>query len=104
MRLPILNAVPQTRELTDSFYGYRHRLKLKRGELFDTRNLSTRDFPLLSTRKRRGMVCRLREPQGLLAKDKLCWVDGGTLYYEDHGDQWWFTELVAKEKWKDGQG
>lgn len=26
-------------------------------------------------------------------------VDGGVLYYEDHGDQWWLTELVAKEKW-----
>ena len=27
-------------------------------------------------------------------------VDGGILYYEDHGELWWLTEIVAKEKWE----
>ena len=81
MKLPRLAPAPQSRELTQAFYGYRRRPRLKPGELFFTENLSTRDFPLLSTRPRRGMVRRLAEPQGLIAKDKLCWVDGGVLYH-----------------------
>ena len=82
MRLPRLNIPPQAKDITDTFYGYNHRLKIRAGEMYYTENLSTRDFPMLSTRKRRGMVRRLSKPQGLLAKDKLCWVDSGTLYYD----------------------
>ena len=81
MRLPRLSIPPQAKDITDTFYGYNHRLKIRAGEMYHTENLSTRDFPMLSTRKRRGMVRRLQQPQGLLAKDQLCWVDGGTLYY-----------------------
>ena len=82
MRLPRVQAPAQTKDTVETFYGYNHRLKIRRGEMFDTLNLSTRDFPMLATRKRRGMVRRLTTPQGLLAKDKLCWVDSGTLYYD----------------------
>jgi hypothetical protein len=82
VRLPELKATQQSKDVTDTFYGYDHRLRIKAGEMYNTENLSTRDFPMLSTRKRRGMVRRLTKPQGLLAKDKLCWVDSGTLYYD----------------------
>ena len=26
-------------------------------------------------------------------------VDGGFLYYADHGEEWWLTKIGAKEKW-----
>lgn len=81
MRLPKLEVPAQSKDVTDTFYGYNHRLKIGDGEFYHTQNLSTRDFPMLSTRKRRGMVRKLTKPQGLLAKDKLCWVDNGALYY-----------------------
>lgn len=81
MRLPRVQIPAQSKDTVENFYGYNHRLKIRRGEMYDTLNLSTRDFPMLATRKRRGMVRRLQKPQGLLAKDKLCWVDSGTLYY-----------------------
>lgn len=81
MRLPRLSIPPQARDITDTFYGYNHRLKINPGEFYNTENLTTRDFPMLSTRRRRSMVRKLAEPQGMLAKDQLCWVDGGTLYY-----------------------
>ena len=27
-------------------------------------------------------------------------VDNGVLYYEDHGELWWLTKKVAKEKYE----
>lgn len=82
MRLPRLPIPAQSKDTVETFYGYNHHLKIRRGEMYDTVNMSTRDFPMLATRKRRGMVRRLTKPQGLLAKEKLCWVDNGTLYYD----------------------
>lgn len=84
VKLPRLNIPAQSRDVTDTFYGYNHRLKIRAGEMYHTQNLSSRDFPMLATRKRRGMVRRLTKPQGMLAKDKLCYVDDGTLYYGDN--------------------
>lgn len=84
MKLPKLVQNAQSRDLTDTFLGYNHRLKINPGEFYWTENLTTRDYPMLSTRRRRGMVRRLTKPQGLLAKDKLCYVDNGTLYYGDN--------------------
>lgn len=84
MKLPRLNIPTTSKDVTDTFYGYNHRLKIRPGEMYHTENLSTRDFPMLATRKRRGMVRRLTKPQGLLAKDELCYVDNGTLYYGDN--------------------
>jgi hypothetical protein len=83
VKLPKLNAAATTRDVTDTFYGYHRGLKIRAGEMFFTENLTTRDFPMLATRRRRGMVRKLTNPQGLLAKDKLCYVDDGTLYYGD---------------------
>ena len=82
-RLPQLPVSPQSKDVTDTFYGYNHKLKIGAGEFYHTENLSTRDFPMLATRKRRGMVRKLSKPQGLLAKGgKLAWVDDGVLYYD----------------------
>lgn len=83
LKLPQLVSANQTRDVTDSFYGYDHKLKIGPGEFYHTENLTTRDFPMLATRRRRGMVRKLTKPQGLLAKDRLCYVDNGTLYYGD---------------------
>ena len=96
MKLPQIKQTAQSRDLTDTFLGYNHRLKIQPGEFYFTQNLTTRDYPMLSTRRRRGMVRRLAKPQGLLAKDKLCWVDGGTLYYG--GEATPVTGLTAGHK------
>lgn len=94
--LPPLVVSAQSKDVTDTFYGYNHRLKIRPGEFFHMENLSTRDFPMLATRKRRGMVRKLAKPQGLLAKGgKLAWVDDGTLYYDG--------EAVYSGLSKDGQ-
>ncbi len=79
--LPALGYEYNERVVTDTFRGYNHNLKIGEGEFFRTENLTSKCFPLLASRPRRGSVARLTAPGGLLAKEKLAWVDGGTLFY-----------------------
>lgn len=82
--MPIFPSLPQNqqkRDLTDSFKGYNHRLKIKKGEFYDMMNLSSTGYPMLSCRKKRGLMQKMNNPQGLLAKEALAWIDGGKLYY-----------------------
>ena len=79
--LPSLSAPAQSRDVTDTFAGYNHRLKIAPGEFYDTRNLSTRDYPMLATRRKRCTVQQLKNPGGILGKEALCVVDDGVLYY-----------------------
>ena len=80
MLLPRLEPTPQTRLVTERFLGYDHRLAIPDGAFYDTENLSARQFPLLCTRQRRGLAATLSAPGGLIGKDALCYVEGGTLY------------------------
>ena len=43
-----------SRQVTDSFGGYDHRLRTGEGAWYDTKNLSSDHAPLLSTRKKRA--------------------------------------------------
>ena len=82
--MPILPRLPQSelkRDVTDSFKGYNHRLKIKKGEFYDMMNLSSTGYPMLSCRKKRGLMLNMEQPQGLLAKEELAWIDAGKLYY-----------------------
>ena len=58
------------------FGGYNHNLLIGDGEFYNMTNLSSTDYPILSTRKRRGTYAKPASPQGLIAKDSLCYVDG----------------------------
>ena len=80
--LPKLGYEYTERVVTDSFAGYNHQLRIAEGEFYDMKNLSSARYPLLSNRKKRGKVCTLTSPGGLIAKEKLAWVDGGTLYID----------------------
>lgn len=93
--MPILPRLPQSdqkRDITDSFKGYNHRLKIKKGEFYDMLNLSSTGYPMLSCRKKRGLIQEVGAPQGMLAKEALAWVDGGKLFY--NGEQ---TPLTISE-------
>lgn len=82
--MPRLAQIPESSEqtvITDSFRGYNHKLKTGLGEMFDTKNISTDYYPLLAPRKRRGIVGQLEQAGGLTAKEKLAYVEKGTLYY-----------------------
>ena len=79
--LPTLGYEYTEREVTDTFRGYRRQLKIEDGEFYDMRNLTSADFPLLSCRKKRGRIRTLLTPGGLLAKERLAWVEEGTLFF-----------------------
>ena len=80
--LPTISAPSAQNVITDTFYGYNHNIKIKAGEMFETHNMSTRYFPLLAPRAKRGLVRVLEDAGGLLAKEKLAYVAGGKLYYD----------------------
>ena len=54
MAMPVLKAKNTTREFIDVFNGYVHKMKIKDGEFYETKNLTTAKYPLFATRNRRG--------------------------------------------------
>lgn len=81
---PTVQAQTAQRRVTDVFAGYNHNLRINDGEFYDEENLCSDDYPLLSTRRHRGVYTAPAAAQGLIAKDALCYVDG--------------TEFVINEK------
>ena len=84
MLLPTLKR-PQagSRDLT-KFYGYNATRSASETEFRDMENLWSGDFPILSTRPRRGTVTKLANPQGMIAKDSLLYVDDGKVFYNGY--------------------
>jgi hypothetical protein len=78
---PRLTEDPRTRVQTDTFGGYNHNLRILAGEWYDEGNLTSSYYPLFSQRDKRGTIATLTNPQGMIAKDALMYVDGAALYY-----------------------
>lgn len=76
MRYPTLNELPTTREMVDVFRGYNHNLRISNGEFFNMKNMTSDHYPVLSPRGKRGVYAKPASPQALIAKEKLCYVDG----------------------------
>ena len=55
MVLPQLNEVPSTRTIVDVFGGYNHNHRINDGEFYDENNMSSHNYPVLSTRQKRGL-------------------------------------------------
>jgi len=79
--LPALAEAGTSRLMTEIFTGYDHNLKIADGSWYEEKNLSSVSYPLFSPRQRRGEMVQLNNPQGILSKDALAYVDGSTLYY-----------------------
>ena len=77
MRYPTLSDLKTSREWLDVFKGYNHNLRIGEGEFYDMKNLSSDNYPILSPRPKRGIYATPNTPRGLVAKDALCFVDGG---------------------------
>ena len=71
--LPVRNS---SRNMIDTFKGYNHNLRIGEGEFFDMKNMTSDYYPLISPRGKRGVYADAENPQGLIAKDNLCYVDG----------------------------
>ena len=80
MKFPTLEEQKSSRDLIDSFRGYNHNLRISDNEFYDMKNLTSTHYPILSPRGKRGVYKEAYNPQGLIAKDALCYVDNGTFY------------------------
>jgi hypothetical protein len=54
IQYPYLKEQPSTRQVIDTFKGYNHNLRIGSGEFYEMENLTSDDYPVLSTRGRRG--------------------------------------------------
>lgn len=79
MKLPILNELETSRDVIDIFKGYNHNLRIGEGEFYDMKNLTSTYYPVLSPRGKRGVYELAANPQALIQKDSLCYIDGDTI-------------------------
>lgn len=79
MQFSTLKEVRTTKDTVNVFGGYNHNIAIADGELYDMKNMSSTNYPVLSPRQKRSTykTCRAN---GIIAKDKLCYVDGTSLY------------------------
>ena len=75
MRYPKLRVLQNSRQMVDTFKGYNHNLRIGDGEFFDMKNMTSDHYPVLSPRGKRGVYASPASPNGLIAKDSLCYVD-----------------------------
>ena len=80
MQYPYLEEVARYREMTSRFGGYNHQLSCEEGQFFDMKNMTSQYYPILSPRQNRGIVRNFNNPQGILDKEELMWIDTGVLY------------------------
>lgn len=79
MKYPTLEARSTTRDMVEEFRGYNHNLRIGGGEFYAMKNLTSDSWPVMSPRKVRGVYATPASPQGLIAKENLCYVDGTDL-------------------------
>lgn len=83
MRYPKLNPIPSYTRTVDVFGGYNRTPVPGAGEFYDMKNLSSDLYPLLSPRQKRGFYRKPASPQGLIALEQVCYVDGSAFVIGD---------------------
>lgn len=81
---PELRGKSPTKEFLDTFGGYDHNLKIGDGMWYEEQNMTAEHYPLLATRKKRGICNTITNPQGIITKDTLAYVDGADLVYNGY--------------------
>lgn len=66
-----------------AFAGLNHTLAADDGDIYDMRNLSSKDYPVLSVRNPRKLFKTITKANGIFAWDGLFIVDGTKLYFDD---------------------
>ena len=90
MHLPTLSELPTSREMVEVFGGYNHNLRIRDGEFYDMKNMTSTHYPVLAPRGKYGMHTRTFEgkdylvsAQAMIAKDALCYIDGTKFYMNE---------------------
>lgn len=84
MKYPTLPVPNSSREMLDVFRGYNHNLLIGDGEFFEMKNMTSNYYPILSPRGKRGVYATPKAPQGMIAKDSLCYVDGSNFVMDGY--------------------
>lgn len=84
MRLHYLKPIAKSREIVENFRGYNHNMRIGENEFYDMENMTGDFAPVLSPRGKRGVYAQPQNPQGLIAKDALCYVDGEDFVIGDY--------------------
>ena len=79
--LPNLSQGSLNRTMVDVFSGYNANLRCNEGEFSEMRNMTSEYYPVLSPRQKRSVVADVSNPQGIICKDALGYVDGENLIY-----------------------
>lgn len=86
-RLPELAAAQQQTLMTTTFLGYNHREIIQDGETYEEMNLTGDEYPVLGTRKARGIFNPYAESHpeflfsGIAGRDNLIYIQAGQVYY-----------------------
>lgn len=81
--LPRLKETNKTRDMLQEFKGINKNVRAADGEFYEMQNMTSDYYPALAPRNPRGIGMKLKDCGGLLAKDKLCYIEGDTLHYGD---------------------
>ena len=84
MKYPTLTELPTSRQMVDVFGGYNHNLRISDSEFYDMKNMSSTHFPVLSPRGQRGVYATPENPQGMIAKETLCYIDGTDFVMDEY--------------------
>lgn len=76
MIYPTIPEIESNRQITDTFLGYNHNMRIGDGEFYDMKNMTSDFYPILSPRRQRGLFANTSSCGGLAAKDSLCYVSG----------------------------
>ncbi len=98
--MPFFSTVQETasyREVTETFAGLNRNLKAGDGEWYFTKNITSDYYPVMSQRAKRGFVASLENPQGMIAKDALAFIDDGHLYYNGQDMNQYMTGVNISE-------
>lgn len=81
---PQISYIGTSEEIITGFGGYRRNIKAGENEFYDEINMSSNMFPLMSPRNKRGTF-RISGTSlhGLFAKDRMCFINNGKLWYGD---------------------
>ena len=77
---PTLTEQPTSRDFIEAFGGYNHNIRIGENEFYDMKNLTSTNYPVLSTREKRGTYIatdyfkKNEVPVALIEKDGLCVV------------------------------
>ena len=92
MEYPTLYVKQKSRQMSDAFLGYNHNLRISDSEFYDMKNMTSEYYPVLVPRGSRGVYKDGIKANGIIAKDKLCYVDGSAFVIGDERIEMGFSD------------